>query len=99
MLPARRTDPAHDQALQTVLERLTGGVAERPDAPDAWVTAVRRLPARAAVHAPFPEAIDPRLRAVLTGRGISELYSHQAAAVEHALARRHVVITTPTASG
>ena len=99
MLPVRRTDPAHDQALQSVLDRLTGGVAERPDAPDGWVTAVRRLPAKTAVHAPFPDAIDARLRAVLTGRGIGELYSHQAAAIEHALARRNVVITTPTASG
>jgi DEAD/DEAH box helicase domain-containing protein len=99
MLPARRTDPAHDHALQTVLDRLTGGLTERPDSPDAWVTAVRRLPARQAQFAPFPEAIDPRLREVLRERGIAQLYTHQAAAVEHALAGRHVVITTPTASG
>jgi DEAD/DEAH box helicase domain-containing protein len=99
MLPARRTDPAHDHALQTVLDRLTGGLTERPDSPDAWVTAVRRLPARQAQFAPFPEAIDPRLRDVLRERGIAQLYTHQAAAVEHALAGRHVVITTPTASG
>ena len=32
-----------DPALTLVLDRLTGGVVERPDAPDAWVTAVRRL--------------------------------------------------------
>ncbi len=99
MLPAKRTDPAHDNALQTVLDRLTGGVAERPDAPDAWVTAVRRLPARPAVFAPFPEAIDARLREALTRRGIDQLYTHQAQAIAHALAGRHVVVTTPTASG
>ena len=99
MLPARRTDPAHDQALQTVLDRFTGGLAERPDNPDAWVTAIRRLPAKSAEYAPFPDAIDPRLRAVLGGRGIEQLYTHQAQAIEHALARRNVVITTPTASG
>ena len=99
MLPAKRTDPAHDLALQGVLDRLTGGVGERPDQPDGWVTAVRRLPAKAAEYAPFPEAIDARLQEVLRGRGVEQLYTHQAAAIEHALAGRSVVITTPTASG
>jgi DEAD/DEAH box helicase domain-containing protein len=99
MLLARRTDPAHDHALQTVLDRLTGGTPDRRDAPDAWVTAVRRLPARPAEYAPFPEAIDERLRAILRARGIDQLYTHQAVAIAHALARRNVVITTPTASG
>ena len=99
MLPARRTDPAHDHALQTALDRLTGGLEERPDTPDGWVTAVRRLPARAADYAPFPEGVDPLLRQVLGDRGIEQLYTHQAAAIDHALAGRNVVITTPTASG
>ena len=113
MPPARRTDPAHDQslaphragvrggdpALQSALDRLTGGTPDRPDAPDAWVTAVRVLPARGADYAPFPDAIDDRLRDVLKARGIEQLYTHQAAAIAHALARRDVVITTPTASG
>ncbi len=99
MLPARRTDPAHDIALQSALDRLTGGVPDRPDSPDAWVTAIRRLAPRGAEYAPFPDAIDERLRAVLQARGIEQLYTHQAAAIAHALGRRDVVITTPTASG
>src|SRR5688572_32827329 len=99
MLPARRTDPANDIALQTALDRLTGGVAERPDAPDGWVTAVRRLPARAAEFAPFPDGVDPLLQEILRDRGLEQLYTHQAAAITHALAGRNVVITTPTASG
>jgi DEAD/DEAH box helicase domain-containing protein len=99
MLPAKRTDPAHEHALQTVLNRLTDGVPDRPDTPDGWVTAVRRLPARGAEYAPFPEGVDERLRDALRARGIEQFYTHQAAAVEHALAGRHVVITTPTASG
>jgi DEAD/DEAH box helicase domain-containing protein len=99
MLPARRTDPAHDIALQTVLDRLTGGLGERADQPDGWVTAVRRLPAKAAVYAPFPDGIDERLQRVLGARGIDQLFTHQAASIEHALAGRNVVITTPTASG
>jgi DEAD/DEAH box helicase domain-containing protein len=99
VLPARRTDPAHDLALQTVLDRLTGGLVERPDSPDAWVTAIRRLPARSALFADFPEGVDARLRDALRDRGIEQLYTHQAAAIGHAVAGRNVVITTPTASG
>jgi DEAD/DEAH box helicase domain-containing protein len=94
-----RTDPAHDLALQSVLDRLTGGIGERPDTPDGWVTAVRCLPARPAQHAAFPKDIDDRLRDVLSARGIAQAYTHQAAAIEHALAGRNVVVTTPTASG
>ena len=37
--------------------------------------------------------------AALGSRGIEQLYTHQAAAIEHALAGRNVVVTTPTASG
>jgi DEAD/DEAH box helicase domain-containing protein len=99
MLPARRTDAAHDQMLQSVVERLTGGVAEYPDRPDGWVTAVRRLAPCAARYEPFPDAIDVRLRQVLAARGIEQVYTHQAAAIAHAVEGRHVVITTPTASG
>jgi DEAD/DEAH box helicase domain-containing protein len=88
-----------DRALSLVLDRLTGGTVERPDSPDAWVTAVRRLPARSAQFGPEVAHVDGRLRAVLRERGIEEFYTHQAAAIEHALARRNVVITTPTASG
>ncbi|HET9261817.1 MAG TPA: DEAD/DEAH box helicase, partial [Vicinamibacterales bacterium] len=55
--------------------------------------------ARSATHAPFPEAIDERLREVLNSRGISQLYTHQERAISHVLERRNVVITTPTASG
>ncbi|MBI2828069.1 MAG: DEAD/DEAH box helicase [Acidobacteria bacterium] len=110
MLPAKRTDPAPeretspqrgDLELQRVLERLTGDprLAERRDAPDSWVTAVRVLPARSADCAPFPAGVDDRLRDALRTRGIEQLYTHQAVAVEHAFARRNVVVTTPTASG
>ena len=99
MLPARRTDPAHDIALQTALDRLTGGNGDRPDTPDGWVTAVRRLPARPAEFAAFPEGVNPLLQEILRGRGIEQLYTHQATAIAHALAGRNVVITTPTASG
>ncbi len=57
------------------------------------------LPAVAARYQPFPPGLDPRIPAVLQGRGITQLYTHQAAAVSHALAGRNVVVVTPTASG
>jgi DEAD/DEAH box helicase domain-containing protein len=88
-----------DPALSLVLDRLTGGVLERPDSPDAWVTAVRRLPAREAQFGDEVGSVDERLRSVLRERGVQGLYTHQTAAIEHALSRRNVVITTPTASG
>jgi DEAD/DEAH box helicase domain-containing protein len=99
MLPTRRTDHAQNSALQSALDRLTGGVSERPDRPDAWVTAVRLLPSREARYGAFPGGIEQAIRDVLRERGVTDLYTHQATAVEHALAGRHVVVTTPTASG
>jgi len=99
MFPARRTDPAHDQALTAALDRLTGGAPDRVDNPDGWITTVRRLPPLEARYAPFGEGLDSRLCDVLRQRGVDQLYTHQALATEHALAGRHVVVTTPTASG
>jgi DEAD/DEAH box helicase domain-containing protein len=60
---------------------------------------VRRLPAVAAQHRPFPASLDPRLTAALVSRGVEQLYTHQGEAIEHALAGRHTVVITPTASG
>jgi DEAD/DEAH box helicase domain-containing protein len=97
MLPARR--PHTENALDAALDRLAGGPVDRPDTPDLHVTAMRRLPAVPAQFAPFPEALDQRLTKALTSRGIQQLYTHQAEAVDHALAGRHVVVITPTASG
>ncbi len=87
-------------AVEAALDRLVPGDRHQyPDSPDGMVTAVRRLEAMAAQCAPFPENLDPRLRSVLSVRGLEALYLHQADAIAHALAGRHVVITTPTASG
>src|SRR5690606_36030700 len=76
-----------------------GDAMERPDTPDGVVTAVRRLPPTPARYAALPESIDPRLAEALGRRGISQLYSHQAEALAHVAAGRHIVVTTPTASG
>src|SRR5436190_8387770 len=89
-----------DEALDSALRRLLPGqLPDRPDAPDLHITAVRRLPAVSAQYAPFPDVLDSRLKAALVARGVSELYSHQAEAIGHALSGRHTVVITPTASG
>ncbi len=100
-LPAIRTqEPGKESALQGALERLAPGPwIERPDTPDGVVTAIRRLAPVEARCAPFPEGLDPRLQAALGGRGISQLYSHQAETLQHLAQGRNVVVTTPTASG
>ena len=96
----RSSGAVKEQALEAALDRFAAGALHgRADSPDGWVTAVRTIAPRAAVHAPWPDAIDARLRAALEARGIADLYSHQAAALDHALAGRNVVVTTPTASG
>ncbi|MGM0834991.1 MAG: DEAD/DEAH box helicase [Bacillota bacterium] len=57
------------------------------------------VPAKEAQSVPFPEEIDDRLRNALTSRGITSLYTHQAAAFEAAIHKKHFVAVTPTASG
>src|SRR4051812_31778309 len=97
MLPVPRA--RRDTALDAALERIGGRDVDRPDTPDLHVTAVRRLPAVAAQFAPFPDALDSRLTQALASRGVEQLYTHQAGAIGHALAGRHTVVITPTASG
>ena len=95
-----RSCSGRDSALQAALERLAPGqLPNRPDTPDLLVTALRRLPPVAAEYAPFPPAVDERLRHALESRGVAQLYTHQAEAIDHALAGRNVVVVTPTASG
>jgi DEAD/DEAH box helicase domain-containing protein len=87
-------------ALDQALSRFAPGLPiDRPDTPDHHVTAVRRLASVEAQYAPFPEGLDERLTGALASRGISRLYTHQADVIEHALAGRHAVVITPTASG
>ena len=57
------------------------------------------MPARPAQYAPFPQGLDARLIPVLQKRGIHQLYTHQAHAVDEVLSGRDVVVVTPTASG
>jgi DEAD/DEAH box helicase domain-containing protein len=81
-----------------ILDQLVERLRTSPEFCDC-VTAWRLAPPREARYAPWPQALDGRLAAALERRGIVRLYSHQAAAVEAALAGRDVVVVTSTASG
>ncbi|MBX3231568.1 MAG: DEAD/DEAH box helicase [Labilithrix sp.] len=64
------------------------------------VMADETVPGKASRMAPFPAALPTQLAFALRGRGVEELYEHQArayAAVESGA--RGVVVATPTASG
>ncbi len=60
---------------------------------------VETIPARSARHAEPASPLHPALADRLGERGIDALYSHQAQALDHLRARRHVVLATGTASG
>ncbi len=81
---------------------LTGAIARFQEwmaDPDSPVRAIRHQPARSGVYVDFPGALAPSLKQSLVSRGIHQLYSHQALALQHAEAGRNVVVVTPTASG
>ncbi len=88
-----------DRSLQEALGRLSASRVPGGKDADPIVTATRRIPPVPASFAPFPDEVDARLKHALTARGIEQLYTHQAEAFAHVLARRNVVTTTPTASG
>jgi DEAD/DEAH box helicase domain-containing protein len=78
------------------VERLSAYLKRRyPDR----VCAELCMPQRPAQTEPLPEGLLPGLRAALAGRGISQLYSHQAEAWRLAERGEHYVVVTPTASG
>ncbi len=97
-LPSSEGDSVAIQPLppaQVLAERFREAMLQD----DSPVRAVRHQPAQTARFGPFPEQLNPALRTALALRGIENLYSHQAAAVELSLARKNVVVVTPTASG
>ncbi len=63
------------------------------------MTAIRRVPGKAAEYGAWPQALAPQARQALERRGMHNLYIHQAEAITHALSGEHVVVVTPTASG
>ena len=61
----------------------------------AWQT----MGAQPASLSPMPDQLHPVLRRALQRRGIDQLYSHQAEAVDLAMGGENVAVVTPTASG
>ncbi len=57
------------------------------------------IPPRPARYADYPTDVHPELIAALARRGIARPWTHQAEAAAAALAGRHCVVVTPTASG
>src|SRR6266849_1902072 len=90
--------PSRGSTAITRVHEVLDSLAAR-DVHGEILTAVRHYPAREAQWADFPAWTDGDLRAAYLGKGIRQLYSHQAAAVETVRAGRNVVIVTPTASG
>jgi DEAD/DEAH box helicase domain-containing protein len=92
--------PSREQALQAAMQHLVPSWhQDYPDSPEEIVTAVRRMPPAEAEFSPMPAGIDSRLVDALASRGISQLFTHQAAAAACAMRGESVVVTTPTASG
>ncbi len=60
---------------------------------------VEHIPAREPIHARLDAPPPPLLAARLAERGITELYRHQVAAIDHVRAGRHTVMVAGTASG
>jgi DEAD/DEAH box helicase domain-containing protein len=63
------------------------------------LTALRHFPAQPPQYAEFPPELHPKLLEVLRARGYQGLYTHQREAYDAAMAGRHTVVVTPTASG
>ncbi len=62
------------------------------------LAAERLIPSTEARYGALP-ALHPGLLRALSSRGIARLYDHQTRAITAALAGKHVVVATPTASG
>jgi DEAD/DEAH box helicase domain-containing protein len=90
-----------DTALQSAsaIQTLAARFEQTMQQDGSPVRAVRRQPAKVAQYGAFPEQLNPTLRGVLAAKGIESLYTHQAAAVSHALNHKNTVVVTPTASG
>src|ERR1700722_4363660 len=93
--PARERTLARHTGLEGAIAQFQKWAAD----PDSPVRALRHQPAKPGEFADFPASLAEPLKQALAARGIAQLYSHQAAAVEHAEAGRNVVVVTPTASG
>jgi DEAD/DEAH box helicase domain-containing protein len=100
LVPApSRPVPARGDGLSPLLSVLKSLEIQKTLGSEPVLAALRRFPAEPARVVDFPEALDPKLRQTLVGRGYSGLYSHQREAFERVRQGQDVVVVTPTASG
>ncbi|MFD9727571.1 DEAD/DEAH box helicase [Streptomyces sp. NPDC059072] len=93
--PRRPTPPADPRPTPgAVLDRLSRGPSRA-----ARITHTEHLPPREGRHAVWPDRIRTDVVAAIQAAGIEHPWEHQAAAAEHALDGRSVVVATGTASG
>ncbi len=85
---------SQETGTRSVVERWLSSGVVRP-----CLAAERLIQEQPATLAAIPEELPAGVRTALERRGIASLYTHQAEAVRAALAGRHVVVATPTASG
>jgi DEAD/DEAH box helicase domain-containing protein len=71
---------------------------KQPDYRDQMVH-IERIPPRTAIFGELEAPLEPVLQDCLDARGINALYTHQAAAVNHARQGDNVMVATPSASG
>ncbi|MSR64145.1 MAG: DEAD/DEAH box helicase [Planctomycetes bacterium] len=91
---ARTALSGAETSIDAMVERLRGSAELR-----ASFTTWHETPPRPARTADFPAGLAPELVALFKKRGMTEIYAHQARAIELALAGKDVLVATPTASG
>lgn len=64
-----------------------------------YFTADTTLLGKKGSYEAMPQWLDPRLRQIMSDRGIAQLYSHQAESIQRVNDGENVVLVTPTASG
>ena len=80
--------------VDAVVQEWLGSGKVRP-----CLAAEKLIPEQAASVVPIPESLSADVRGALERRGARSLYTHQEQAIAAAIAGRHVVVATPTASG
>lgn len=98
----RRSAPTQGGERRARRERGIEGIVETLSDDPRWrgrIVHWHRFAPRPARTAPLPEALAPELAELLGRRGLDELYSHQAEAIDLALQGKDVLVSTPTASG
>ncbi len=91
---AVRTSSALAEGVRGAIEELAAR-----DQTGEVITSIHHIPPREAQCVPVPGWVRPELAAAYEAKGVTQLYTHQAAAAERVRAGRNVVVVTPTASG